>query len=298
MALLCALALAGCSKTSHMNAPAAGPSDHSADQAMVASTVADQPAMVDEDVYESNDPTATDPAGPGLDAINPLRFWRTIRRVERSYEFNFTDPDTNGRPTRAIVTVHKRLLGAFNILVGDTTATDTTRALIHKPLDDRWVRRLALLRVRVSEEDSTHSRWRLVGTSGVKVTSLDATTRILSLRIQAGVVDTTITDPLELHRLRNLIKLPGDTPVRLTVTTNHTDDVVLLYRWMNRRRFTNNGDGTYSAQFMTGDFPGLRHVGVNALTHGTLFDDTAPYDSQAWILPFVVRGDGDIVAMR
>ena len=32
-------------------------------------------------------------------------------------------------------------------------------------------------------------------------------------------------------------------------------------------------------------FGGLHHIGVNALSNGTLFDDEAPYDSDAWILP-------------
>jgi hypothetical protein len=30
-------------------------------------------------------------------------------------------------------------------------------------------------------------------------------------------------------------------------------------------------------------------VGVNALSSGTLFDDQAPYDSKAWIVPCVVN---------
>jgi hypothetical protein len=33
----------------------------------------------------------------------------------------------------------------------------------------------------------------------------------------------------------------------------------------------------------------LRHIGVNVLSRGTLFDDQLPYDSQAWILPFMVK---------
>ena len=34
---------------------------------------------------------------------------------------------------------------------------------------------------------------------------------------------------------------------------------------------------------------GVHHLGVNALSRGAIFDDRAPYDSQAWILPYVVR---------
>jgi hypothetical protein len=36
------------------------------------------------------------------------------------------------------------------------------------------------------------------------------------------------------------------------------------------------------------DQGGLRHLAVNALSHGTLFDDALPYDSKAWALPFRV----------
>jgi hypothetical protein len=35
--------------------------------------------------------------------------------------------------------------------------------------------------------------------------------------------------------------------------------------------------------------PGIRLVGVNALSRGTLFDDEAPYDSEAWLFHFAVR---------
>ena len=31
-----------------------------------------------------------------------------------------------------------------------------------------------------------------------------------------------------------------------------------------------------------------RQFAVNALSHGTIFDDALPYDSKAWALPFVV----------
>lgn len=291
------VALAGCGSSNKLGGPEAGSNSTAAEEALVTSAIAGEPAMVEENVYESNDPTALDTQTAALEAINPLHFWRTIRSVERRLDFVFTNPDTNGRPQTAVVTVHKRLRGSFNIIAGDPTEPDSAHSLIRKPLDDRWIRRLALFRVRINE-DSTRSRWRLVGTSGVKVTSDGATTQILSLRLQAGPLDTTITDPLELHRLRRLIRLDPSTPVRLTVTTTRADDIVLLYRWDHRRRFVNNGDNTYTAEFTTGDFPGLRHFGVNALSHGTLFDDTAPYDSQAWILPFVVRGDGDVLALN
>ena len=85
-----------------------------------------------------------------------------------------------------------------------------------------------------------------------------------------------------------MLHFPADAPVRLTVTTERNNDVVVLYRGAGRLRFHNNGDNTYSGGFQAGWVRGTHHFGVNALSHGTLFDDALPYDSEAWALPYVV----------
>jgi hypothetical protein len=123
----------------------------------------------------------------------------------------------------------------------------------------------------------------------VQVTSVNSVTRIQSVRVQAGVLDTTITDPLQMHRLRRVLRIPAGTEMTVTVTTGSATDVVVLYRWRLRARFHNNGDGTFTARWTTSDEGGMRHFGVNALSNGTLFDDAAPYDSQAWVFPFAVH---------
>ncbi len=292
--LLALLALAtgsltGCGKSADSLTPTSDAGASAADQAEVAAAVAASPEYTDEDVHASSMEMALQDAPEGaLTAIRPLRWWRSIDDVSRRIETEWAQPDSNGRPTMAFVTIHKRLVGELHIVYGAVSDTDTTVARVDKPLDDRWVRRLALQRKRVNE-DSTRSVWRVVGTSGVEVKSEPVTSDIQSIRLQAGAVDTTITDPLQLHRLRHLIFVDPSTPLRLTVTTSRADDTVLLYRHDLRRRFQNNGDGTYTLEWTTGDFGGLRHFGVNVLSHGTLFDDQAPYDSNAWILPFAVR---------
>lgn len=289
-------ALAGCGKSSSTMGPTASGGATAQDQAQVAAAIADNAGYIDEDAYSSTDQTETG-GGVGFAAIRPLRFWRTIESVERRIETVYSNNDSLGRPTRALVTIRKHVLGKFNILAGAIDETDTTRTVLHKPLDDRWVRRLALHRVRI-DSSGTRQVWRVVGVSGVEVTSADATTNIASLRVQAGAVDTTITNPLELYRLRHMLLVSGSQTMRLTVTTGRNDDVVVLYRHLGRRPFVNNGDGTYTAEFLLGDFPGLRHIGVNAFSHGTLFDDTAAYDSKAWIVGFAVRpGEDHIPAL-
>jgi hypothetical protein len=308
--LLAAIGLnAGCGKST-VNSPASTSDIPSLDQAQVASVVAIEPEVVEDGQFESAEITSLGTgANPGatgaLAAINPLRFWRVITSVERSFEFAFADSDSTGRPTTAIVTVHKSLAGNFNILTGvpggDSTAIDPSLSVIRKPLADRWVRRILLKRVPAA--DSAGRAWRVVATSAARVTSRDATTQIASLRFQTTGVDTTITDPLHFFYLRRILKLEPGTPVTLTVTTLKNDDVVVMCRFGHRFRFHNNGDNTYTGVWQVSDLrmgngprpgpgrPPIFHFGVNALSHGTLFDDQAPYDSQAWVLPMVLAPD-------
>ena len=292
--------LAGCSQPGAVNGPGS-PGASGSDQAEVSSVLASEPSYVDDEVSESPDQTDLEasPAGSAGEAslfsaeaaIRPLGFWRQIRSVERRFEFAFADTDSTGRPTTAIVTAHKVMLGTFNILVGDEVpeGSPPESHVIHKPLVDHGVRRLLLKRVPVPDATSDRRGWRLVATSGVRITSRGAATRIESLRIQSGPLDTTVTDPLAFFRLRAMLKLDPLEDVTLTATTLHNDDIVLLYLRDRRVRFHNNGDNTYSARFRVPDRTGLHHVGVNALSNGTLFDDTASYDSQSWIEPYLVH---------
>jgi hypothetical protein len=293
--LALAAALAGCGRSSQVNSPTdAGQT--STDQALVASVIAGQSEVVDDGQFEGTDAASLSSAAPAgaLAAIEPLRFWREITSQQRTFEYAFADSDSTGRPTRAVVTVHRRLLGSFAILAGVSTGDAADTSVIRKPLDDRWVRRLALARVPGT------NRWHIVATSGVRVTAKDAATHIVSLRVQDAGVDTTITEPLALFRLREVLRLQPGTTLTLTVATQRNDDVVVLCRLGHRLRFVNNGDNTYTGTWTVPDprldasarpRPGVApvfHLGVNALSHGTLFDDTAAYDSQAWILPAVL----------
>ena len=292
--------LTGCSRQGTLSGPQdPGATPPTGDQAQVSAALAAEPSYVDDEVSESGDQTSTqgmtasDDAGlmGAQAAIRPLAFWRNIRSVERKLEFEYLDNDEQGRPTTAIVTIHKFFLGTFNILVGDQVpeGSPPTGHVIHKPLADHGIRRVMLKRVPATDPDSAHREWRIVATSGIKITSREAVTRIESLRIQSGALDTTITDPLAFFRLRSIIKLDPLGDVTLTATTRSADDVVLLYLRDQRRPFHNNGDNTYTARFRVPDRTGLHHVGVNALSNGTLFDDTAPYDSQSWIEPYLVH---------
>ncbi|MGH7724750.1 MAG: hypothetical protein ACREOU_04915 [Candidatus Eiseniibacteriota bacterium] len=242
-----------------------------------------------------------------LAPIDPAFWFRLIRRHERRFIVEFEKPDT--MTVIAHVRIVDRLLGTFNVVTKPDTIEGeiVARNWIQKPLADTGVRKAVFKRTRIVRDGTVDdgerdredledghrdgwSRWRLVALSGVEVTSDDGTRRIASVRIQSGDVDATITDPLELIRVRaGLIHLPPGTPVLVTVQTGDPEDVVVLYARWGRMRFR-PGDvpGTWVARFRTPLEGGLRHIAVNALSHGTLFDDAEPYDSKAWGIPFVV----------
>ena len=44
-----------------------------------------------------------------------------------------------------------------------------------------------------------------------------------------------------------------------------------------------------SSGFNAGSFTEWHDLGINVFTHGTLFDDMMPYDSETWILPFTTN---------
>ncbi len=303
--LLAAGTLSGCGTRSSLTAPAPsrGATGTSMEVAAVTATLAATPELVEDAVFEDPAQITLGGGAPGaLAAIRPLRFWRVITDVDRRFEFAFADSDSTGRPTTAFVTAHKFMSGSFNVLHSlgldpAAVADSDSVAVARKPLADHSVRHLLLKRVPLGSSGQT--AWRVAATSGAKITSFDpgsskvspayGTTRIVSVRVQSTGLDTTITDPLALFRLRAVLALQATDEVTLTATTRATDDVVVLLWRGLRFRFANNGDRTYTGRWKAPLMRGVGHVGVNALSHGTLFDDLAPYDSQAWVLPYHVR---------
>ncbi len=291
--LLAAGGLAGCGQNHLADPVSATPGTGSgSDEALVVSTLAGQPQVVEDGLAESAEATTLDSPTGTAAAIDPLTYWRRITDVQRAFEVAFADTDASGRPTTAVVALRKRLSGTFNILAGapaEAGLPPDTAFVVHKPLEDHWVRRVLLKRLPLAA-GGTDPLWRIVATSGVQITAREAATRILRLRIQCASLDTTITDPLAFHRLRRILRLAPESLVTLTATTGANDDVVVLQHADRRLRFRNNGDATYTGVWRSGPFaPGVRHFGVNALAHGTLFDDAAPYDSQSWLFPYVLE---------
>ena len=330
-ALLLALGvLAGCSTQSTNPALNPGTGDPAATYASPAGVEAEANALAAEefevDTYVDGEYAKDDMGDPtfgaaigvsgGFDAeIDPLFWFRLIRIHERRYVIEITSPDSLTKV--AHVRVIDRLRGTFNIVTAaDSTDTSLVRRdWIRKPLADTGVRKAVFVRHRIvddgrdNDEDGLTTddedgedgyrdgwtRWHLRAVSGAEITSDEGTRTITSLRLVAGDVDVTVTDPLELKRRGEILRLPASTPVHVTVTTGDPDDFVVLYSRWGRMRLRRMDDGTFQGRFLSplAGF-GLRHLAVNALSHGTLFDDTDPYDSKAWAIPYLVPGDGPI----
>ena len=316
LAALAAALVSGCGKK-NPTAASGTVGSSGTDQASVSGTVAATTSLVDDGLMEANDQALFSATNPNAtSAIRPLRYWRRITNVRRSFEFAFSDTDTTGRPTRAVVTVHKELSGTFNVAF-DATPADTmqfdTLGVVHKPLHDLWVRKILLRRVHNMPDgemvvgsgpedgnDGEHEdEWKVAGISGASVRSFNplsaqpqpdfGVTKIQSLHIQSVSVDTVITDPLQFFLLRRIHEFGPAEDVTLTATTSSNSDVVVLVRVGMRRFFHNNGDNTYTLVWRTSAEDGLHHFGVNAIARSALFDDQAPYDSDAWIFPYAIR---------
>ena len=280
--LACAIALAGCSSAPAPTSPMTGAQ---IEQASVTTALVADPSFLDDGLLGASAPTTAFGARPtgSLAAITPFTFWRSVTGSDLALAFAFADSDSTGRPRQADVTVTRHFTGTFNVLpgTGDPMMPDTAH-LVHKPLADTWVRHLRLRRVHVPGTDRLE--WRLIAGSLAEVTSHEAATQIVSLRVQATGCDTTITDPSALWTLPRIRQFaPGDS-VTFTATTSNVDDVVIAYWHDHRERFHAIGDGTHTfVLHVGGDDGGWRWFAVNALSHGTLFDDALPYDSKAWV---------------
>ena len=109
---LAALLLAGCGKVGNNPvAPIGGSGGGAVDQAQVSNAMASTPQLIEDAVFETPDQTplaADSPAGSAA-LLHPLRYWRHITDVRRTFEFAFSDTDSTGRPTRVLVTIRKVL---------------------------------------------------------------------------------------------------------------------------------------------------------------------------------------------
>jgi len=313
------LVLAGCGQSPTANSTTTDPAAIYASAAGVQSQTQAMPDEFETTTYDDGMAAKGDMTDPMFAAmtggaqteatIDPAFWFRLISSHERHFDVQFEQPDTMTVLARVHIT--DRLLGTFNVVTRPDTIEGqiTERSWIKKPLADTAVRNAVFVRHRTNDDDAAGeaedredgfhdgwSPWRLRQTSGTEITSDGGTRAILSVRIQAGDVDLTVTDPLALVRRADLARIAPGTPVEVTATTGDATDAVVLYaRWGRMRMRPGAAPGEFVGRFLAPSHDGLRHIAVNALAHDTVFTDNGPYDSKAWGIPFVV-GVPDVAA--
>jgi hypothetical protein len=312
----------GVSGTSSPSGPLQGSPE---DRADVEAAAARYPEFMEDAVYASGAAMSdqTPSLGRALSTeapIEPITFSRRFRVTDQQFEYAFSDTDSTGRPTSAILTVHRTLTGKFQILAADTTGGFNDPVRISKPLSEHWVRRLQFTRVssgsggrdddddddkgkdddirqapqagveggdrrRGKDRKRDRGRWELVAVSAVQIRSANDGAEITSLRFEAAGLDTTIDDPLALHAVESLPLLAPGTEVTITATTSSADDIVLLLARDRRVRLESSGGNSFTGTFIVPEVTGSQHFGVNVLSRETLYDDAAPYESETWLAP-------------
>jgi len=288
VALLAALAC-GCSKS-----PTSPSANANSDQAQVTATLNAAGTLVDDGIEESNaQVSAANDAqmtkGNVTEAaVKPFTWWQDVTRTTRTWSFTFSDSDTTNHAKTCIATLTKHMTGQFVIVpVNPADSTIGSTQHINKPLDKTLTRRIELKHLLV---DGIRS-WRIVAVTGGFMSTVVATTNLVSLHVQSSSgVDTTLTDPSQFFSLRSVIAFGPQDSVTVTATTERANDAVFIHRWDWRHRLHNNLDDTYTFKWVTSPWGGWRHFAIQAMSHGSLYDDTLPYDSQAWHFPFRVVG--------
>lgn len=301
--LFSALCLIGCSKNSNpvTQNNNLGQPDQAALEQMVS-----QDALFTSDASILNDGSTALAKSAG--AFIPKNWARLINvdSVSRTVTFNKIDDTT------VIATVTTYIAGQVGIRVKQTP-TDT---IIYKPLSETFKRNVRFVRI-TSKIDTTQFHWRLDAVTPMAGGTDSSGITILSVTFFTDSDTLQITDPLNYYLpiRRPMIRwcmpeLPQSvtTGFKIQVTVKSTDpdsDIVVAHRpiWFLRagvyRRASmslvssvSNGDGTYTRVYENswqGAWSGRHEAIVDAITRQSIYDETAPFSSQVWGIPYIVQ---------
>lgn len=286
------LAAAGCENS---------PVELTTDQAAIEAIILDEADFFTSDLFSDVGAEDPDTQVPGrvLADIVPWRWGRQILDVTREIDITIHE-GTEGDPPTAEVTWTGQLTGLFHII-------DTTGTAYSKDLNDDAVRYATFERRTNATAQNQYRGWRMTGISGTTVVSDPNTVEIVQVRLTStGGVDTTFTDVSTIVDREDLITIAPLDTITIEVTTGNSDDIVMIHypAWAQvhvnrhhlRHRLHNNGDGTFTGQWVTRGYLWRngqlrnppRHVTIDILSHGTIFTDDEPYDSTAWGFVYLV----------
>jgi hypothetical protein len=216
--------------------------------------------------------------------ITPL-YWYREANSDPPFGLNI---EMNSDRDSAFVTLTLDVSGTLSIIGLDSTlAIDS----VYKALDDNAIRYALFYKDTV---ESYHGGWRLDRISGIEVNSDNVTAAIDSVRLKSdSYPDTVYTDPLLTFDLSEAFVFSPGEGVSLWVYTNQDTAEVYFHSWKGsnwlRWQLSYQGVGFYSGVWTTPIDPGIYHAAFDVLRHETLWDDQFPYDSNVWMLPYVVE---------
>jgi hypothetical protein len=319
---LAALLLAGCSDDGTVSPTAEDPNDQ-----LYGAAVTDQQFFqmyVENDPYSQSDELAMNDGeeplpmddfelGRVTTPIRPLRWARFIRTFNRQVQLDSVTADS-----LSYLTVTKTWVGSLLIAA---TYSDTGRVpdtVIRKPFTTVSKKRFIFRRI--GRNAVIWRNWRPVAVSliaGGTESSNAINITELKLRFDRnGAPDSiVVTDPINTFlriprpneiQNREVPDIAGGHPallrVTLTSTDADTDHVALRFGFtrdgLHRRRVrlhmvSESFDGSvytrvYERPFMMHMARGVFALGVDATTHGTMFDDAAPVSNSFWGVPYLV----------
>ena len=241
--------------------------------------------------------------------ITPLRWARIITGVSRTVTTTILPGDT-----MAVAHIVKTITGTFKV----KTVIDSVDSVIAKPFTDVATRNLLFRKVNLADT----SVWWPAATSlvdgGTNPPPANNQIAITQVQVFTPTDTVTITDPSTYYlrygwrpfhdgEKHDCPQFHGGDKVVVQATvvsaSTDTDLVALRYGFgfslgfgrrqhMNLISQTKNADGTYTrvyqgiwyAHFFTGFF----NAGVDAITRGTLHDDSLPYSASWWGVPYRV----------
>ena len=215
----------------------------------------------------------------------------------------------------ATATVFHTLNGEFKILAKDTSGGGQGATIISKKMTNSIVRKVKLVKKKnaSAENDSANvrSNWKITQVSLAVGSSENPTVAIEQLRISAPGLngDLIVTDPLAtfLDRKSGIPAFSRNDTIKVYATISNTNnfppepgETVLLrhkmHRFSARSRKTLRddgvypdevaGDGVFSGFFVKQNLFGVRHSALDVIDNGAIYDDSAPYNSVFWALPY------------
>jgi hypothetical protein len=304
MRFILALGFTGCEKNNLVE-------PMTSDKDAMTSIVADDAFFqADALLLNDGDPTTTlsslNSLGKVGTAIIPRSWGRKIESFSRTVNFTALTDST------AIATVTHTLQG-YVWITAKYSSQDTVVSTIKKNFTETIVHNVKFARVNRTKDP--RNNWKISEISAIKGGTAGSQITITELRFYAANDTVIITDPINtflkfatgVGRFVPALTADVNTPMRVQATVRSSEpdsDFVYVHRpyfhagqWQYRAHMNlvssySNGDGTYNRVYeisWKGVWLGRDNMLVSAISRGSILDDTTPFSSQIWGVPFIVQ---------